>query len=93
MIHRNEDTRIGERRRAQREEIRGKVRLLLPTQTLDGEADNVSRSGIQFFIDGEMRVEVEYEEAGVVRRMPGSLVRCERIRGKRSCWAVEFDPQ
>ena len=92
MIHRHKDTRIGDRRRGRRDPLLGKVRLLLSSQALDGDADNVSHSGILFFTDGEMRVEVEYQEGGVVRRKSGHLVRCERIHGNRRGWAVEFDP-
>lgn len=93
MIPRPKDNRVGERRRGRREAILGKVRLLLDSQALEGEGDNVSHSGILFFTDGEVQVEVEFEEGGVLRRMRGHLVRCERIRGNRRGWAVEFDRQ
>jgi hypothetical protein len=34
---------------------------------------------------------VEFEEEGSARRRSGTLVRCERIKGDRRGWAVEFD--
>jgi hypothetical protein len=92
MRHESKGAQVGERRRGSREKIGGKVSLILEGQSLEGDADNVSRTGILFFTDGEVKVEVEYEEDGVLRRMRGQLVRCERIRGNRRGWAVEFEP-
>lgn len=84
-------TSVGERRVASRQSLLGKVRIHLDAQDLEGDGDNVSRSGILFYTHGDVEVEVEFEEDGVVQRRMGHLVRCERIRGDRRGWAVEFE--
>lgn len=84
-------TETGERRRARRLTNRGRVKLTIDTKELEGRADNVSQSGVLFFSEGDLRVTVEVEENGVVKRRPGRLVRAQRMRGDRFGWAVEFD--
>lgn len=84
-------TNLRDRRTAPRQSILGKVRVRLDAQGLEGDGDNVSRSGILFYTQGDVEVEVEFEENGVVQRRKGHLVRCERIRGERRGWAVEFE--
>ena len=84
-------TNLSERRRSKRHPINGKVELTLCTTELDGVAENLSRTGILFYTDQPVRVEVEVEENGVARKRIGTLVRCERIQGDRRGWAVEFD--
>lgn len=91
MLEDKKELRVGERRRGRREPVSGKLRLFLEAQTIEGEADNASRSGILFFTDNDLRVEVEFEEEGQKVRKRGKLVRCERIRGTRCGWAVEFE--
>lgn len=83
-------TETGERRRARRLTNRGRVKLTIDTKELEGRADNVSQSGVLFFSEGDLRVTVEVEENGVVKRRPGRLVRAQRMRGDRFGWAVEF---
>ena len=88
----NEETTDGEnRRRARRSQVNGAVRLMVDTQDLMGEADNLSRSGILFFTEGDLRVELEIESDGEVMKKTGRLVRCERIHDARRGWAVEFE--
>ena len=84
-------TETGERRRARRLTNRGRVKLTIDTKELEGRADNVSQSGVLFFSEGDLRVTVEVEENGTVKRRPGRLVRAQRMRGDRFGWAVEFD--
>ncbi len=84
-------TETGERRRARRLTNRGRVKLTIDTKELEGRADNVSQSGVLFFSEGDLRVTVEVEENGGVKRRPGRLVRAQRMRGDRFGWAVEFD--
>ena len=86
-----EITELANRRRASRKQVKGSVRLKVDTQHLMGEADNISRSGILFFTEGELRVEIEIESDGEVMKKTGTLVRCERIHDARRGWAVEFD--
>lgn len=84
-------TNLGERRRSKRYQVQGKIALRLETTALEGSAENLSRTGVLFYTDQPVRVVVELEEEGVVRRRSGTLVRCERIQGDRRGWAVEFD--
>ena len=84
-------TRAPERRTAERQQLGSPVRIRIETPELAGEAENLSSTGILFFTDGDLCVEVEVEDDGVVRRLHGHLVRCERIEGNRRGWAVEFD--
>lgn len=83
-------TSVSDRRTAPRQSLLGKVRIHLDAQDLEGEGDNVSRSGILFYTHGDVAVEVQFEEDGVLQTRMGHLVRCERIRGDRRGWAVEF---
>jgi hypothetical protein len=84
-------SKVDDRRRAKRQALHGKVRIRFGEQMLEGEGENVSHAGVLFYTDGDVHVEVEFEEDGVVHRRMGHLVRCERIRGDRRGWAVEFD--
>lgn len=84
-------TETGERRRARRVTTRGRIKLSIDTQELEGRAENVSQSGVLFFSEGDLRVTVEVEENGVVKQRSGRLVRAQRMRGDRFGWAVEFD--
>jgi len=86
-----ENTDVANRRRAPREQVKGSVHLKVDAQDLTGEADNLSRSGILFFTEGDLHVELEIESGGEVMKRTGRLVRCERIHDSRRGWAVEFD--
>jgi hypothetical protein len=83
-------TSVNDRRTAPRQASSGRVAVHLLAQDLQGDGDNVSRSGILFYTQGDVEVEVEFEQDGVLQRRIGHLVRCERIRGNRGGWAVEF---
>ncbi len=85
------DSATSDRRRSNREALDVQVQVQLDTPQLTGIANNVSKSGILFFTDGELRVTVQMEENGEMRQMSGQLVRCERIKGNHRGWAVEFD--
>ena len=86
-----ETTDVANRRRATRRQMKGVIQLKVDTQVLSGEADNISRSGILFFTEGDLKVELEIESDGEVTKKTGRLVRCERIHDARRGWAVEFD--
>ena len=80
-----------DRRKAKRQPGGGKVTIHLETGALEGTASNVSKSGVLFFTDGDLKVIVEVEQDGEMQKRVGSLVRCERIKGEHRGWAVEFD--
>ena len=86
-----ESTDVANRRRAPRKQVKGIVHLKVDAQDLTGEADNLSRSGILFFTEGDLQVELEIESGGEMMKRTGRLVRCERIHDSRRGWAVEFD--
>jgi hypothetical protein len=80
-----------ERRVESRRDVAGAVKVRIETPTLEGEASNLSRSGILFFTEGPLKVTVEIDEGDGPRSVTGNLVRTERIKGDRRSWAVEFD--
>jgi hypothetical protein len=86
-----ESTDVANRRRAARRQIKGVVRLQINEQHLTGEADNLSKSGVLFFTEGDLEVELEIDCGGELTKKTGRVVRCERIHDSRRGWAVEFD--
>lgn len=87
----DQGTNTADRRRAARQSIDSGVQVSIETSEFEGVASNVSQTGILFFTDGDLRVTVEYLEDGETKTRTGNLVRCERIKGDRRGWAVEFD--
>jgi hypothetical protein len=88
----NPDTQVSDRRRHRRRTSVASVRLFSEPCEITGPVDNVSRSGLLFFSDGNLRVRVEIEENGVVTKRTGRIVRAARMRSDSMGWAVEFDP-
>jgi hypothetical protein len=85
-------TQVGDKRRHRRRNSAGRVRMSIDAMQITGEAENVSRSGILFFSQGNLRVKIEVEENGNVTKRSGRLVRAQRMRGDSFGWAIEFDP-
>ncbi len=88
----NPDTKTSDRRRHRRRSSGASVRLFSEPSEIAGPVENVSRSGLLFFSEGNLRVRVELEENGVVTKRTGRIVRAQRMRGDSFGWAVEFDP-
>jgi pectin methylesterase-like acyl-CoA thioesterase len=88
----NPDTQVSDRRRHRRRASTATVRLFSEPCEIAGAVDNVSRSGLLFFSEGNLRVRVELLENGVVTKRTGRIVRAARMRGDSFGWAVEFDP-
>ncbi len=84
-------TQTGERRRHQRRASQSKVRLTVESREIEGQVENISRSGLLFFSEGDLRVSVQIEENGATSKRTGRLVRAQRMRGESFGWAVEFD--
>ncbi len=80
-----------ERRRELRDGPQAVVHLTVETRELGGRVENLSRGGVLFFSEGDLRVSVEIEEHGTRRRTEGRLVRAQRLHGGVIGWAVEFD--
>jgi hypothetical protein len=85
------DTKVSDRRRHNRRSTQAKVRLSVDTNEVLGYVENISRSGLLFFSDGDLRVNVQVEEDGKSTVRTGRLVRAQRMRGDSFGWAVEFD--
>jgi PilZ domain len=83
--------KVDDRRRASRRDTKSPVTVQLDTTQLRGVADNLSKTGILFFTDGDLRVTVQIEDGDETKEYSGQLVRCERIQGGRRGWAVEFE--
>jgi len=84
--------RLSERRRHNRRSTQGNVQLTVDTEQVDGHVENISRSGVLFFSDGDLRVTVRVDMEGESTLRTGRLVRAQRMRGDSFGWAVEFDP-
>jgi len=80
-----------DRRVAERVETEEPLNISVESVSIRGRAENVSKSGVLFFTDENLRVTVELEEDGVVKRLSGSVVRLQAMRGQSTGWAVEFD--
>jgi hypothetical protein len=85
-------TKVSDRRRHNRRSTQAQVRLSVDTNEVLGYVENISRSGLLFFSDGDLRVSVQLEEDGKTSVRSGRLVRAQRMRGDSFGWAVEFDP-
>jgi hypothetical protein len=85
-------TQVGDKRRHRRRGSAGRVRMTIDAMQITGDAENVSRSGILFFSQGNLRVRIEVDENGTVTKRSGRLVRAQRMRGDSFGWAIEFDP-
>jgi len=86
-----EATDVANRRRTSRRQVKGTIHLQIGAQELMGEADNLSKSGVLFFTEGDLHVELEIDCDGELTKRKGRVVRCERIHDSRRGWAVEFD--
>jgi hypothetical protein len=82
-----------DRREDPRRSFFGKLRMRVDSLHLEGQAENVSATGILFFTDRPLRVTVEIEDNGVLKSRPGRLVRAQRVNGDSTGWAVEFDEE
>lgn len=85
-------SQVSDKRRHRRRNSTGRVRMFIEAMQISGEAENVSRSGILFFSQGNLRVRIEVDENGTVTKRSGRLVRAQRMRGDSFGWAIEFDP-
>jgi len=81
-----------DRRHHTRHASEATVKVSLDTRELSGRADNLSKGGLLFFSEGDLRVRVEIVEHGKREIREGRLIRAQRIREDEIGWAVEFDP-
>jgi DnaJ-class molecular chaperone len=90
--HEESLTQASDRRRHRRLSTQAQVRLTVQSGEVLGEVENLSRSGLLFFSQGDLHVRVEIEENGKATSRTGRLVRAQRMRGSSYGWAIEFDP-
>jgi hypothetical protein len=84
-------THTGERRKDRRLAAEGTIRIRVGDQELLGITENVSTSGVLFVTEDCLRVTVELEEDGIIKRLSGRVVRTQRMKGGATGWAVELD--
>ena len=82
---------VDERRQSVRITRPGKVRIQVDASGITGDCENLSPTDVLFYSEQPLRVQVELEEDGQVRTVPGRVVRLEPMQGERSAWAIEFD--
>ena len=79
-----------DRRESDRQRSHQKVTVRIAATEIEGNAENISKSGVLLHTEGTLEVVVAIEEDGATREVPGRLVRSERIHGTRQGWALEF---
>ena len=79
-----------DRRDADRKRSHEKVTIRIAATEIEGNAENISKSGVLFHTEGTLDVIVQIDDGGDIREVPGRLVRSERIHGTRQGWAIEF---
>jgi hypothetical protein len=84
-------TAAAERRESPRRASSGRVGLEVESRALEGQVENVSKTGILFSTPESLRVVVEIRIGDAVERKSGRLVRAQVIAPGRIGWAVEFD--
>ena len=80
-----------DQRRVARQAIEAPVRMRIETDFVAGVSDNLSAAGLLFFTDEPLRVVVELEVQGELRKFTGRLVRAQRMNERNTGLAVEFD--
>jgi hypothetical protein len=80
------------RRRAERREAQGPLRVLIDTPAFEGTLDNLSPLGVFFFSKERVRVRVELQVDGQPRSYTGQLVRVVQMNAEQNGFAIEFDP-
>lgn len=86
-------TETAEQRRAPRRPIEAPIRMRIENEILEGVSDNISGVGLMFFAEEPVRVVIEVEENGALRRYKGRLVRAQRMTEDTTGYAIEFDPE
>ena len=78
-------------RRVPRLPADGAVRVLIHTDDLQGQTENVSSAGVLLLSDEPVRVSVEFGGGSADQLRSGRLVRIQRMDDGRFGLAVEFD--
>jgi hypothetical protein len=79
------------RRRSDRRVLDTPVRMRFDVEAVEGISDNISRVGLMFFSDEDLRVSVEVRENGELQTYPGRLVRVQSLNDTTTGLAIEFD--
>jgi hypothetical protein len=86
-------TGTADRRTNQRRPSAARIRLAVDRTEIEGQAENISETGVLFLTANELRVAIEIEENGAKRRRTGRLIRSQVMGPGKVGWAVEFDSQ
>ncbi|MEZ6014328.1 MAG: PilZ domain-containing protein [Planctomycetota bacterium] len=79
-----------DRRREDRRPTDGPVRVRIPAAESLGKLRDRSSGGLFLDMDGDLEFDVEFEDSGRSVSRRARLVRCQRLSGTRSGWAIEF---
>lgn len=83
-------TPLEDRRRGLRLTGSCRVRLTIDSLELEGSSDNISKEDVLVLTDEDLLVTVELMSDGVVKKVPGRLVRRQTHAQGGAGWAVEF---
>jgi hypothetical protein len=79
-----------ERRRATRHVVHERVEMRLELGVVEGETQNISADGINFFADAPLEVSIIIKDGQSSRTIPGHIVRVESVTQSRIAVAVRF---
>lgn len=85
------NTSVGERRRATRRDSEVELEIQLDASTLRGQAENISTAGVFFFSTDPLNVRVRVYDSASSKEYTGKLVRVERLSQETTGYAIEFD--
>ena len=80
-----------ERRDKRRNPAKTQIEVRVETSSLAGKTQNLSRAGVFFFSDSDLRVQVTIEQEDGPLERTGRLVRVERMSEESTGFAIEFD--
>lgn len=89
----NDPTDATESRKDPRQSHKAHVVLRLLERPIEGQSENLSREGIMFYTDQELRVSVEFEGPDGPQTRSGRIVRVTRVSDQETGMAVEFDAE
>jgi hypothetical protein len=86
-----EQVGVDDRRREERHEEHGDLRVFVESSELGGKVENISPAGVYFFSTDQLRVRVEVETNGKTETYHGRMARVARMSDTETGFAIEFD--
>lgn len=84
-------TSVGERRRASRRDADVHLEVQIDSESIHGQAENISAAGVFFFSRDPLKVTVKLHDGVTSQSYSGKLVRVERLSQETTGFAIEFD--